>query len=88
MRLAGLALVALVVCSAAWSTPRQVPAFDRVVVVVLENKSDGQVLGDPHAPAFNAFARNKSNSASELYDWIRRIFLSFREIELSLMLRS
>ena len=38
--------------------------------------------------SFNAFARNKSNSASELYDWIRRIFLSFREIELSLMLRS
>ena len=38
--------------------------------------------------SFNAFARNKSNSSSELYDWIRRIFLNFREIELSLMLRS
>jgi hypothetical protein len=38
--------------------------------------------------SFNAFARNKSNSSSELYDWIRGIFLHFREIELSLMLRS
>jgi hypothetical protein len=34
-----------------------VPAFDRVVVVVLENKSQSQVLGNPHVPAFNAFAR-------------------------------
>ena len=38
--------------------------------------------------SFNAFARNKSNSSSELYDWIRRLFLNFREIELGLMLRS
>jgi hypothetical protein len=37
--------------------------------------------------SFNAFARNPSNSSSELYDWIRAIFLHFREIELSLMLR-
>jgi len=37
--------------------------------------------------SFNAFARNRSNASSELYDWIRGIFLHFREIELSLMLR-
>lgn len=37
--------------------------------------------------SFNAFARNRANSSSELYDWIRGIFLHFREIELSLMLR-
>jgi hypothetical protein len=37
--------------------------------------------------SFNTFARNRSNSSSELYDWIRSIFLHFREIELSLMLR-
>jgi hypothetical protein len=37
--------------------------------------------------SFNAFARNPTNSSSELYDWIRGIFLHFREIELSLMLR-
>ena len=33
------------------------PAFTHVVVVVLENKARGQVLGNPDAPAFNAFAR-------------------------------
>jgi hypothetical protein len=37
--------------------------------------------------SFSAFARNKSNSSSELYDWVREIFLHFREIELGLMLR-
>jgi len=37
--------------------------------------------------SFNAFAANRSNSSSELYDWIRAIFLHFREIELSLLLR-
>jgi hypothetical protein len=37
--------------------------------------------------SFSAFARSKSNSSSELYDWIRGIYLHFREIELSLMLR-
>jgi hypothetical protein len=34
-----------------------VPHFDRVVVIVLENKERSQVLGNPAAPAFNAFAR-------------------------------
>ena len=33
------------------------PAFDHVVVVVLENKARAQVLGNPAAPAFNAFAQ-------------------------------
>jgi hypothetical protein len=51
-------LVAAVVCSPGQSAPRQVPAFDHVVVVVLENKARRQVLGSPDAPAFNAFARN------------------------------
>ena len=50
-------LVALVVCSVGQSAPPQVPAFNHVVVVVLENKSRSQVLGNPAAPAFNAFAR-------------------------------
>jgi hypothetical protein len=54
---AALLLVALVVCSAGQSAPRQVPAFDRVVVVVMENKARSAVLGNPHAPAFNAFGR-------------------------------
>jgi acid phosphatase len=34
-----------------------VPAFRHVVVVVLENKERGAVLGNPAAPAFNAFAK-------------------------------
>jgi phosphatidylinositol-3-phosphatase len=34
-----------------------VPAFNRVVVVVLENKERSEVLGNRAAPAFNAFAR-------------------------------
>lgn len=50
-------LVALVVCSVGQAAPPQVPAFNHVVVVVLENKERGKVLGNPDAPAFNAFAR-------------------------------
>jgi hypothetical protein len=50
-------LVALVVCSVGQAAPPQVPPFTHVVVVVLENKARGQVLGNPQAPAFNAFAR-------------------------------
>jgi hypothetical protein len=37
--------------------------------------------------SFAAFASNKTNSSSELYDWIRSAFLHFREIELGLMLK-
>jgi phosphatidylinositol-3-phosphatase len=50
-------LVALVVCSVGRATPPEVPAFNHVVVVVMENKARSQVLGNRHAPAFNAFAR-------------------------------
>jgi hypothetical protein len=57
-RVAAALLVAAVVCSTGQSAPRQVPAFNRVVVVVLENKARRQVLGNSDAPAFNAFARN------------------------------
>jgi phospholipase C len=51
-------LVALVVCSVGQSATPPVPAFRHVVVVMLENKSQGQVLGNRDAPAFNAFARD------------------------------
>jgi phosphatidylinositol-3-phosphatase len=57
VRRAFVVLVAAVVCAAGQSAPRQVPAYDHVVVVVLENKARRQVLGNPDAPAFNAFAR-------------------------------
>ena len=39
------------------SAKRGAPAFNRVVVVVLENKARSQLLGNRAAPAFNAFAR-------------------------------
>jgi phosphatidylinositol-3-phosphatase len=57
VRWAFVLLVAAVVCSTGESAQPQVPAFDHVVVVVLENKERGKVLGNPNAPAFNAFAR-------------------------------
>jgi hypothetical protein len=47
----------LAVCGGAQSGTRPVPAFDHVVVVMLENKDRSQVLGNRAAPAFNAFAR-------------------------------
>jgi len=56
-RLAGLIAAALAVVAAAGAAPPPVPAFERVVVIVFENKESGQVLGNPAAPAFNALAR-------------------------------
>jgi phosphatidylinositol-3-phosphatase len=44
-------------CAGAEAAPPRVPDFENVVVVVLENKSRGKVLGNRHAPAFNSFAR-------------------------------
>ncbi|HSC49647.1 MAG TPA: alkaline phosphatase family protein [Gaiellaceae bacterium] len=52
-----LAAALLVLCGGAQSATRPVPAFHRVIVVVLENKGRSQVLGNRAAPAFNAFAR-------------------------------
>ena len=58
MRLALAAIALLLLCAGAQGAGGQVPAFDRVIVVVLENKERGDVLGNGHAPAFNAFARH------------------------------
>jgi hypothetical protein len=44
-------------CAAA--SPR-LPAFDHVVVIVLENKETGAVLGSVNAPTINAFARRSA----------------------------
>jgi phosphatidylinositol-3-phosphatase len=52
-----LALATLALCSGAQSAPPTLPAFKHVIVVVMENKSPAQVLGNRNAPAFNAFAR-------------------------------
>jgi hypothetical protein len=54
---AALVVALLVVCGAAGAAPRPVPQFRHVVVIVLENKARGAVLGNRAAPAFNAFAR-------------------------------
>jgi hypothetical protein len=54
-RLAGL-LLAVIVCAGAQAAPRPVPSFDRVIVIVFENKQRDAVLGNAEAPAFNAFA--------------------------------
>lgn len=57
MRRTALLLLVLGLCSCgAHAAPRPVPRFDHVVVVVMENKGRGAVLGNPAAPAFNAFA--------------------------------
>jgi hypothetical protein len=42
------------------------PSFDRVVVVVMENREYEQVIGDPHAPYVNRLAR-RSALATEFY---------------------
>lgn len=57
MRWALALLVAAVVCSGAQSAAPKVPAFQHVVVVVLENKERADVLGNADAPAFNRFAK-------------------------------
>jgi hypothetical protein len=36
--------------------------------------------------SFSAFAQNRANSSSELYDWIRARYLGFREMQLNLIL--
>jgi phospholipase C len=53
-----LALLAAVLLSgAARSARKAVPAFDHVLVIALENKTQSQVLGNRRAPWFNALAK-------------------------------
>jgi hypothetical protein len=57
--LLGVGLAALVAAALGGSVDgaqQPVPQFDHVLVVVLENKSEAQVLGSRRAPRFNAFA--------------------------------
>ena len=53
-----LLLAAVVFCSGGQAAPRPVPQLDHAIVIVLENKQRDKVLGNPDAPAFNAFAAN------------------------------
>lgn len=57
--LIGVALAALaaVLCTGSAATRMPLPRFDHVLVVVLENKSQTSVLGNPEAPNFNNFAK-------------------------------
>jgi hypothetical protein len=54
---ATVAVAASVGASAPGVNPSRVPALKRVVVVVFENRSYGQVIGKPWAPTFNRLAR-------------------------------
>ncbi len=53
-----LLLAAVVFCSGGQAAPRPVTQLDHAIVIVLENKQRDKVLGNPDAPAFNAFAAN------------------------------
>jgi len=59
---AGALLLLVVVCGVpASAAPAAVSKFDRVVVVVFENKERGHVIGSPAAPTFNRYARQYAN---------------------------
>lgn len=57
--LIGVALVVFlaVACGESSATRQPIPRFEHVIVVVLENKNQGSVLGNPGAPNFNAYAK-------------------------------
>ena len=58
-RLLGLGVAVLVAacCGGSQASRLAVPRFDHVLVVVLENKTQASVLGNPAAPNFNVFAK-------------------------------
>jgi phosphatidylinositol-3-phosphatase len=60
--LLGVALAVFVAaaCSQSSATPQAIPRFDHVIVVVLENKSQSSVTGNPDAPKFNGFAKRNA----------------------------
>jgi len=62
--------------------------------------ADGRLLRLPALPgflktyidrltfSFTAYLRQEKDSSTELHQWIRRNYLAFRELELSLILQS
>jgi acid phosphatase len=52
-----LAAIAAVLCGGSGAAPNPLPRFEHVLVVVLENKSQSNLLGNPDAPNFNRLAR-------------------------------
>ena len=61
MRVAVLLLLVLVCAVPASGAPTAVSTFDRVVVVVFENKERGHVIGSRSAPTFNRYAKQYAN---------------------------
>jgi hypothetical protein len=56
-----LLLLVLVCAVPASGAPTAVSTFDRVVVVVFENKERGHVIGSRSAPTFNRYAKQYAN---------------------------
>src|SRR6478609_7795121 len=56
-----LALVAIALAAVAAPLHAQVPQYDHVVVVIFENHSYGEIIGNPAAPTFNSLAANGAN---------------------------
>ena len=52
-----LAVVIAVACGESAASRQAIPRFEHVIVVVLENKSQANVLGNSEAPNLNAFAK-------------------------------
>jgi phosphatidylinositol-3-phosphatase len=61
MRVAVLLLLVLVCAVPASGAATAVSTFDRVVVVVFENKERGHVIGSRSAPTFNRYAKQYAN---------------------------
>jgi hypothetical protein len=61
VRVAALLLLVLVCAVPASGAPAAVSTFDRVVVVVFENKERGHVIGSRAAPTFNRYAKQYAN---------------------------
>ena len=46
----------------------QLPGYDHIVVVIFENHSYAQIIGNPQAPSFNPLAAHGANFIPELND--------------------
>jgi len=56
-----LVLAAITFAAGAAPLRAQIPQFDHVVVVIFENHSYGEIIGNPAAPTFNSLAANGAN---------------------------
>ena len=56
-----LVLAAIILAAGATPLRAQVPQYDHVVVVIFENHSYSEIIGNPAAPTFNSLAANGAN---------------------------